>query len=158
VTRLLSLSSWMYARLIFFYSEDLRRDFGMDMALVFADDVAAAWRDKRAVGVIRVWWCALSEVLTIALPSQRANPCFLVPAISFAVTATMQVAELFFALHQPSAVGVHRPLLSQAIRTMVLWPSLANALIALVVSLISTCRSITSLRLVSPPCEVQEGL
>lgn len=150
MTGLLCLSSWIYTRIVFLYPEHLRRDFGMDMALVFADDLAAAWRERRVVGLIRVWWCALREVLTIALPSQRANPCILVPAVAFGTSAIMQGTELMLALLQQSAGGVTEPLLlSQAI-TIVLAPSLANALVALVVSGISTRRSITSLQLVSP--------
>jgi len=126
------------------------------MALVFADDVAGAWRAGRVVGVTRVWWCALREVLTIALPSQRMNPCILVPAASFAISATMRGAVLIFALHHPpSGAGAYEPLLTEAISTIVFWPSVGMALIALVVSRISTRCSITSLQLVSPSCERQ---
>jgi hypothetical protein len=41
MSRLLRLSSRMYERLVFLYPEDLRREFGDEMALAFADDIEA---------------------------------------------------------------------------------------------------------------------
>lgn len=159
MTGYLRLSSWIYARLVSVYPEDLRRDFGADMALVFADDLAAARRAEGLIGITHVWWCALREVLTIALPCQRTNPRILVPVASFAVNAMILGAELVFALHHPpSGAGPYKPLLTDAIRTVVLWPSVATALIALAISRTSTRGSITSLQLVSPSRERQRGL
>jgi hypothetical protein len=49
------LSSRLYDRLLGLYPEDLRRDFGADMALVFAEDLDTARREAGLRGVIRMW-------------------------------------------------------------------------------------------------------
>jgi len=97
-------SLWLYERLLLLYPEDLRRDFGGEMILAFADDLEAAWGDARIAGVMQIWWYALREMLTVALPAQRSNPCVLVPALSFVVVAATQSAELCLAVHQAARV------------------------------------------------------
>ena len=99
MNELLVRSAWLYEKLLLLYPEELRREFGAEMALAFSDDLASAWGDARLTGVIQIWWYALREVLTVALPGQRSNPCVLVPALSFALAALTQGAELSLALH-----------------------------------------------------------
>jgi hypothetical protein len=142
---LLHLSSRIYDKLLFLYPEDLRRDFGDEIALAFADDIEAAWRQGRVMGIIYVWCCAIREVLTVALPGQASNPCVLVPAIAFALAAFTQGAELCVALHV--VPRVERLQLMDAIRLAVLLPSFANAVVAFVVNRIYARRSITTLQL-----------
>src|SRR5205807_1636717 len=60
MTDALVLSSRLYRRMLILYPEDLRRDYGAEMALVFADDLAAARRERGMRGVVRVWRCALA--------------------------------------------------------------------------------------------------
>ena len=145
MNELLVRSAWLYEKLLLLYPEELRREFGAEMALAFSDDLASAWGDARLTGVIQIWWYALREVLTVALPGQRSNPCVLVPALSFALAALTQGAELSLALHTVRVVDYS--VLFDDIRLAVLLPSIANACVAFVVTRFYASSSITSLRL-----------
>ena len=83
MNELLLRSARLYEKLLLLYPEDLRRHFGAEMVLAFADDMEAAWGDARIAGVLQIWWYALREIITVALPAQTSNPCVLVPALSF---------------------------------------------------------------------------
>lgn len=130
------MNAWLYEKLMLLYPEDLRREFGAEMALAFADDI-------ELMGARRVWWCALSELLTVALPGQRSNPSVVVPALSFALAAVTQLAELWIGMHQ--AHHVQYPLADSI--AIVLLPSLLNACVAFVVTRVYANLSITVLRL-----------
>jgi hypothetical protein len=138
-------SAWIYEKLLLLYPEDLRRDFGGEMALAFADDIEAAWGHGRVTGVILVWWCAVRELLTVALPGQSSNRCVLVPALSFALVASVQCAELWAALHQAARVDTY--LLADSIRLIVLLPSVASGFVGFVVTRVYARCSIIALRL-----------
>ena len=97
MTTPLPLSSRLYGRLLVFYPEDLRRDFGTEMALVFADDLAAARREAGLRGVLRVWRCALAEFLRFALPGHAASPAIRVPLIVFAISCLTMAGEFTIA-------------------------------------------------------------
>lgn len=152
MTTFLYLSSWIYGKLLFLHPEALRRDFGQEMAFVFAQDLAGAWRDRRVAGVIRIWLCALGEVVRIGLPGQRTNPDIVVPAVAFVLNAAALSAELIFALRQASVAGVHGPLLKEAIMSIVLWPSFATALISFAAIRIPKFSPTISLELFLPYC------
>ena len=66
---------------MFLYPEELRREFGNEIVLAFTEDLEAAWRDGGIPGVIRVWWWALCELLSVALPGQRWNPLLFAVAV-----------------------------------------------------------------------------
>ena len=80
MTDALHLSSRIYDRLLAFYPEDLRRDYGEEMALVFAEEL----RDSDFGGSLRIWRKALTEFLRFALPDCVARPAFRAPAIALA--------------------------------------------------------------------------
>ncbi len=141
----LDRSIWLYEKLLLLYPENLRRDFGSEMALAFAEDLRSAWGDARIAGVLQIWWYALRELVTVALPAQRSNPCVLVPALAFAFVAAGQSAELCLALHQ--VTRVEASLLFDAIRLVVLLPSLLTACVAFVVTRVYAGSSIAALRL-----------
>jgi hypothetical protein len=130
------MNAWLYEKLLLLYPEDLRRDFGAEMALAFADDI-------EIMGALRVWWCALRELVTVALPGQRSNRSVVVPALSFALAAFTQSAELWIGMHQ--AHPVDYPLADSIV--IVVWPSLLNAFVAFVVTRVYANLSITVLRL-----------
>ena len=72
----LQFSIWIYQKLLFLYPEDLRRDFGGEIVLAFADDL-------EETGVIRVWWCALARVADWwRCPANDRIHIFLSPALS----------------------------------------------------------------------------
>ena len=97
-------SGRLYGRLLLLYPDDLRRDYGAEMVLAFHDDMESARRDAGVRGVLRVWGCALSEVLRLALPAHLASPAVLVPALVFAFTLATISFEMMLALrHAPSA-------------------------------------------------------
>jgi hypothetical protein len=85
----LPLSSRIYSRLLVLYPADLRRDFGDQMALVFAEDLDAARRRSGLRGEVRVWRCALGEFLRLALPGRLASPPMRAPviAVGFALSS-----------------------------------------------------------------------
>jgi hypothetical protein len=130
------MNAWLYEKLLLLYPEDLRREFGAEMALAFADDV-------EIMGAPRMWWCALGELLTVALPGQKSHPSVVVPALSFALAAFTQSAELWIGTHQ--AHPVEYPLAYSIL--IVLLPSLLNAFVAFVVTRVYANLSITVLRL-----------
>jgi hypothetical protein len=142
---LLLPSAWLYEKLLLLYPEDLRREFGAEMALAFSEDLESAWGDARLAGVLQIWGYALREVLTVALPGQKSNPCVLVPALSFALVSSVQAGELWLALHQVTRVDL--AMLSEGIRFVVLLPSVLNALVSLVVTRFYARCSLTALLL-----------
>jgi hypothetical protein len=143
MNKILVRSMWLYGRLLLLYPEELRREFGDEMALAFADDLQAAWGDARVAGVLQIWWYALRELLTVALPGQKSNPCVLVPALSFAFAASTLSAELWMAMHLGRRE--YPPLLGVVI--LVLMPSLLNAFVAFIVTRVHARSSIAALQL-----------
>jgi hypothetical protein len=88
-----SLSSRIYGRLVALYPDDLRREYGDEMAFVFAEEL----RDTNLTGAIRVWRNALSEFFRFALPACAEKSAIRVPAISIAFTIFSLTAE--FVMH-----------------------------------------------------------
>jgi hypothetical protein len=105
MTTLLSLSIRLYSATLPLYPPDLRRDFGREMAEVFAEDLVEALRHSGIAGFMRVWYCALSELIRIAAPSQAENPAVAVPFIIFVLCEAVMSGELLMAFrHQPMAL------------------------------------------------------
>jgi hypothetical protein len=123
----LRLSERIYGALLLLYPPDLRHEFGPEMSELFREDLDDAWRGRGFAGAVSVWWCALSEVLRIALPGQKTNPAFVVPATSFAFSAF----SLGSILAKAPAVSGH-PLVEE-IALVIVWPSLVAALTAVAV-------------------------
>jgi hypothetical protein len=129
VTRLLRWSSTVYGNLLRVCPEELRKDFGAEMALVFSDDLRDAWLKAGIQGVIRVWLCASGELLQIGLSNACAAPRFIVALISCAASAICLGGELALARAHASP-GANTPPLADAIWAVVVWPSLAAALVS----------------------------
>ena len=87
-------SSRIYDRLLLLYPEDLTRQYGAEMALVFAENVAAAQRREGAWGVVRVWRYALGEFVRLAAPGWRESHVVRVPAIWFALSLAIMSLEM----------------------------------------------------------------
>ena len=94
----------LYGRILLLYPDDLCRDYGAEMVLAFHDDVESAHRNAGVRGVLRVWRCALSEILRLALPAHIASPAVLVPALLLAFTLGTISFEIIMALHAHSSV------------------------------------------------------
>jgi hypothetical protein len=132
MTKLLQFSARIYSALLPLYPPDLRRDFGQEMAEAFAEDIEDALKHRGLVGVIRVWICALGELLRIALPSQAENPAVAVPCIIFVLSETVMSAQLMLAFSQKSVALARGEMPFESIPVVILWPSLVAALTALV--------------------------
>jgi len=68
--------------LVILYPRDLRRSFREEMTEVFDEQLREAWEESGFTGFLRVWLCALRELLCVALPAQLAQPVVVVPALS----------------------------------------------------------------------------
>jgi hypothetical protein len=147
MTNVSSLSSRLYGRLLLLYPEDLRRDYGADMALVFGEDLHAARQEAGIWGAIRVWRCALAEFFRIALPGCASSPAVCVPAIWLAMSTVTLSAQLAMALrHSP-----HTPGLFNAILAALLMPASGTPLVSVAVWICGGGNTITSLDLSTHP-------
>ena len=131
------MNAWLYQRLLLLYPQDLRREFGAEMTLAFGEDI-------QNMGYLRVWSCAVRELLTVALPGQSSNRSVLVPAFSFGLCALIQSAELWLGSHQAGRVE-YPPLFDSVV--LVIVPSLLNAFVAFVVTRFYARCSFITLRL-----------
>jgi hypothetical protein len=131
--RLLRFSSRIYEGMLLLYPSDLRHDFGLEMVEVFNEDVAEAWRTRGSAGVIRVWWCAVREVLTIAVPGLRSSPAFVVPAVAFAFEFISLGCDLAGAISHHPIRGLHGRQLAVEFVGALMWPGILAAWIAAMV-------------------------
>jgi hypothetical protein len=125
MSALLRLNARAYGIVLLLYPADLRREFGLEMRELFGEDLADGWRNSGAAGVLRVWWCAVCEILRIAIPGQMENPAFAVPAISF-VFSTFPLGSI---LAKAPSLGT-RPLIEE-IALFIVCPGLVSAFTAL---------------------------
>jgi hypothetical protein len=123
------LSSHIYGRLLALYPEDLRRDFGADMAVVFEEDLETARREEGMRGAIRVWRCALGEFLRYALPHRASSPAVRVSAVWFALSFAVMTFEMAMAMRHAPVVATPWRALCAAL----LLPALTTPLMALAV-------------------------
>lgn len=141
MTRLVRWSAAIYSRLLYVCPEELRRDFGPEMTLVFTDDLTDSWQEAGMPGFVRAWRCAAVDLLQTGAPAAFRAPAILVPLLCCGATAICFGGELMLArAHSP--IGSNPPILD-AIRTVVILPSLAAALVsstAVFVSARNTCR------------------
>jgi hypothetical protein len=138
---LLRLSARVYGGMLLLYPLDLRREFGPEMGELFGEDLMDGWRSSGFAGVLRVWWCAVCEVLRVAIPGQRTNPAFVVPAIAFVFSLLAQCGPLLsirHALAQESSTSV----LLVVLCALVL-PSVVTAMTAVVVVHIGKVRVVS---------------
>lgn len=145
MNEILCRSVRIYQKLLALYPEDLRREFGHEMVLAFADDLAQAWGDARWAGIIQIWWYAIRELLTVALPGQMSNPYILSPALAFLFAALTETAFVCLGIHQ--ARHVDGAVLADAFWLVVVFPSLINAFVAFLVTCFCARCSMNVLRL-----------
>jgi hypothetical protein len=87
----LEVSRKVYERSLVLYPSELRRDFGAEMVEVFDAQVADAYSRSGFPGFLCVWFRAMREFFTIALPGRIAER--VVPIV--AVTATLALMMWF---------------------------------------------------------------
>ena len=82
---ILDVSRKVFERSLIFYPKNLRDDFGSEMMEVFDKQVSDAYSLSGVAGILRVWFSATREIVTVALPGRFAERALLIVA----VTATM---------------------------------------------------------------------
>lgn len=137
-----ALSVRLYQSLMLLYPDDLRRNYGQEMLLLFADDLEHARRTGGRWEAIRIWRIALREFLPFALPACLSSSAIRVPAITFVLFSIMTSGEMACALvHAPNA-----PSLLHAVRAALVLPLFSTPFISLLA--IWNCRgTVTSLHL-----------
>lgn len=93
----LTLSTRIYSGILSLYPSELRRDFGAEMARVFAEDLEDSYRNRGFAGIARVWWRSIKEVWRIALPEQAWKREIAVPFIVFVLNELYLDAVLLVA-------------------------------------------------------------
>src|SRR5262249_41660733 len=88
------LCSQIYTVLLTLYPRDLRVRFAAEMTEVFHQQLQGAWDENGLPGLIRVWLCAIRELLCVALPAQMAEPIVIVPTLSLISNSFMFLALL----------------------------------------------------------------
>ena len=69
----LEVSRKVYATSLVLYPNELRREFGAEMVEVFDEQVSEAYSRSGFPGLLRVWFRATREFVTIALPGRLAE-------------------------------------------------------------------------------------
>ena len=136
--RLFDFSVWLYRKLLWAYPPDLRRDFGDDMAMIFAADLEEH-------GIVETWRFAVAELATIAVPELRSNPFVLVPVLSFTLVASSMSVELWLAVHYGAHLGIAKLLDQMPLGVVV--PSSLSAIVGVLVTKFCARCPLTTLRL-----------
>lgn len=91
VSVVLQASRKVYATALVLYPDELRGEFGAEMVEVFDEQVSEAYSRSGFRGLLRVWFSATGEFVTIALPGRLAER--MVPIV--AVTAALALLVWF---------------------------------------------------------------
>ena len=83
-----------YSVLLTLYPRELRLRFAEEMTDVFEQQIEEAWDESGFMGLVRVWLCAIRELLCVALPTQLGQPIVVVPTLSLIGNSAMFLALL----------------------------------------------------------------
>jgi hypothetical protein len=83
-----------YGVLLALYPRELRLRFAEEMTDVFEQQIEEAWDESGFMGLVRVWLCAIRELLCVALPTQLGQPIVVVPTLSLIGNSAMFLALL----------------------------------------------------------------
>ncbi|HEV2398692.1 MAG TPA: hypothetical protein VGS27_17240 [Candidatus Sulfotelmatobacter sp.] len=81
---ILAISHKIYERSLVLYPKDLRGGFGDEMSEVFDEQLGEAYSRSGFSGLVRVWFRATREVVTVAVPGRFAQRA--VPIVGVAAT------------------------------------------------------------------------
>jgi hypothetical protein len=139
VSRALRLSSAVYRSLIHVCPRELRKDFGLEMTLLFGDCLRDAWLESGVSGVTRIWFDELREFLRIGFSNAGAAQGVAAALLSSGLSAICLGGELALARsHLPQSI--HTPALAEAIMAVVVLPSLTAAIVSFTAIRISSPR------------------
>lgn len=88
----LEVSHKAYERSLVLYPSDLRRDFGAEMLEVFDNQLSEAYSQSGFPGLLRVWFGATREFVTIALPGRLAERMLPIVGVTAALALTVWFA------------------------------------------------------------------
>ena len=86
---ILNLSQKVYQRSLIFYPKDLRGDFGSEMIEVFDEQLSEAYSRSGLAGLLRVWFSAMCEFVTVGLPGRLGAR--MVPIVAVTVVLAFMV-------------------------------------------------------------------
>jgi hypothetical protein len=92
-------TSSLYAALLLAYPRDFRTRFGEEMTETFSDQMLSAWTGNGLAGAIRVWLCAIWEIISIAAPLQLRSSVVL--SLFLSLLASSAVCLAFFVAVTP---------------------------------------------------------
>jgi hypothetical protein len=82
---ILDFSRKAYERSLILYPKELRGDFGSEMMEVFDEQLLEAYMRSGFSGLLRVWFRATKEIVTVALPGRFAERAVPVVAVTAAL-------------------------------------------------------------------------
>jgi hypothetical protein len=109
-----------YRVLLVFYPQDLRQQFGEEMAQVFAEQISGEWNRHSATGIARVGLRAVWEVISVAMPLQLKR--------RFAMRGQTLIATVAIVLGALETAGGVQELVYQGIFNSRTYPLVAGTL------------------------------
>jgi hypothetical protein len=86
---ILEVSRKVFATSLVLYPDELRSEFGAEMVEVFDEQVSEAYFRSGLPGLVRVWFSAIREFVTIALPGRVAKR--MVPIVGVTLALALMV-------------------------------------------------------------------
>jgi hypothetical protein len=130
MTRFVTTSARVYSRLLRLCPSELHAEFGEEMTLVFADDLADSFEHGGPAAAFRVWFHATAELARLAASNTLSIPGVLTSLIASALTMICFTAELAVArAHGPTRISTAPAYVSVI---LVLIPSVAAAFVAFI--------------------------
>ena len=86
---ILEVSHKVYESMLVSYPKDLRGEFGREMIEVFDEQAWEAYSRRGYSGLLRVWFSAMWEIVTVALPGRLAERG--IPIIAVTVTSAFML-------------------------------------------------------------------
>lgn len=133
MTRLICWSSSVYSQLLRVCPPELRRDFGLEMVLVFTDDLADRTAEAGMYGFLRAWRRAAFDLSVIAFRTAAESNSVRVPCLSCVLSAAGFFAQ-----------GSRTP-------EILVWPSLAAGAVSFIA--VQTCARTTRVSIPFGPAE-----
>ena len=90
---ILDVSHKVYESSLIFYPKDLRGDFGNEMIEVFDEQVWEAYSRSGFSGLLRVWFGATWEIVTVAFPGRLAERAVPIVAVTAALAFMLWFAS-----------------------------------------------------------------
>jgi len=85
----------LYEILLLCYPRAFRLRFRSEMVGTFSDLISGEWERNGAPGVARVWWSALGEVFSVAVPLRLESPM----AVAIPLALASSLALFLTAFH-----------------------------------------------------------